>query len=86
MKKKKCPWNNKCRNGGDGCWTSAPEDCVRFLPTEGTNLTSISGIVETPPDVDYDKFSQYFMNWIDMMGWSFCGHFGEEKESQEVSQ
>ena len=73
--KKKCPWSKKCRNGGEGCWAVEPENCVRFLPTEGTNLTDIDGVVETPPDIDEDKFSQYFMNWIDSMGWSFCGSF-----------
>lgn len=78
MRKKKCPWKNKCRNGGDDCWAREPENCVRFLPTEGTNLTSIKGVVETPPDIDDDKFIQYFTNWLDSMGWSFCGSFSKE--------
>ena len=80
MKKKHCPWSKKCRNGGDRCWSAEPETCVRYLPTEGTNLTSIDGIVETPPDIDYDKFSQYFINWLDSMGWSFCGSFKKYEE------
>ena len=80
--KKKCPWSKTCRNGGDGCWSAEPEGCVRFLPLEGTHLTEISGIVETPPDIDYDKFSQYFTNWIDSMGWSFCGSFGVHTEEE----
>lgn len=80
MAKKKCPWRNKCRNGGEGCWNVEPENCVRFLPTEGTNLTSIDGIVETPPNIDCEKFSQYFMNWLDSMGWSFCGSFKKYEE------
>lgn len=80
MKKRYCPWKNKCRNGGDGCWTKEPENCVRYLPLEGTNLTSIDGIVETPPDIDYDKFNQYFTNWIDSMGWRFCGSFMKYEE------
>ncbi len=80
MAKKKCSWNKKCRNGGEGCFTIEPENCVRFMPVEGTTCTEINGIVETPPDIDYDKFSQYFMNWIDSMGWSFCGSFKKIEE------
>lgn len=80
MSKKKCPWAKTCRNGGDGCYAREPENCVRFMPIMGTNLTEINGVVETPPNVDYDKFSQYFTNWIDSMGWSFCGSFGPAKE------
>lgn len=70
MSNEKCPWHNKCRNGGDGCWSLEPENCVRFLPTEGTNKFDIAGVIEVPPEVDEDKFSQYFSNWIDYMGWS----------------
>ena len=73
MKKKKCPWHNKCRNGGEGCYARKPENCVRFMPIDGTNLTEIDGIIETPPEIDDDKFCQYFINWIESMGWSFCG-------------
>lgn len=79
-RKRKCPWKDKCRNGGDGCYSREPESCVRFMPTEGTNCTEIDGIVETPPDIDDDKFAQYFMNWIDSMGWSFCGSFKKFEE------
>ena len=80
MKKRKCPWAKKCRNGNEGCWRNDAENCVRYLPTEGTNLTDISGVVETPPNVDYDKFSQYFTNWLDAMGWCFCGSFKKYEE------
>ena len=80
MFKPKCPWWEKCMNGGDGCFTIEPEKCVRFMPTEGTNCTEIDGIVETPPDVDDDKFTQYFLNWIESMGWSFCGSFKKYEE------
>lgn len=73
MKSKKCSWYNKCRNGADMCYTLNPESCIRFMPLEGTNLNKINGIVETQPEIDYDKFSQYFLNWIEAMGWSFCG-------------
>ena len=83
MKKEKCPWSKKCQNGGDGCWCRELEKCVRFLPVEGTNLTEIKGVVETPPGVDYDQFSQHFSNWIEAMGWSFCGSFGKYEEKDE---
>ena len=84
MKNKKCPWNKKCRNGADGCWTLEPENCVRFLPIEGTNLTKINGVIETPPNIDWDKFSQYFSNWIESMGWSFCGSFCRYEEKEDA--
>ena len=83
MKNKKCPWHKKCRNGNDGCWTLKPEDCVRFLPLEGTNLTEIKGVIETPNNIDYDKFSQYFSNWIESMGWSFCGTLCRYEEKDD---
>lgn len=82
-RKKKCPWWDKCRNGDEGCYAREPEKCVRFMPIEGTNLTEVKVIVETPPDIDCDKFSQYFMNWIESMGWSFCGTMHEYKEEEE---
>lgn len=84
MGNKKCPWHRKCRNGADGCWTLEPEGCVRFLPLEGTNLTEINGVIETPPNIDWDKFSQYFTNWIDSMGWSFCGTFCRHEEKENI--
>ena len=80
MKHKKCPWYKNCRNGDDGCYSTEPEKCIRFLPLEGTNLTKISGIIETPPEIDCDKFTQYFINWVDSMGWSFCGHLSTYTE------
>ena len=86
MKHKKCPYYKKCRNGYEGCWTTSDEPveaCVRFLPLEGTNLTEIKGVVETPPNIDYDKFSQYFTNWVDSMGWSFCGTFYRYEDNDE---
>ena len=82
-RKKKCPWRNECRNGDEGCYARVPETCVRFMPLEGTNLTNINGVVETPPDIDYDKFSQYFTNWIESMGWSFCGSLNRYKEEDD---
>ena len=73
MKTKACPWHEICQNSSDGCYTAEPENCVRFMPLNGTNLTRIVGVVETPSEIDYDKFNQYFVNWISAMGWSFCG-------------
>ena len=86
MKRRKCLWWKKCRNGRDGCYTREPENCVRFMPLEGTNLTEINGIIETPPNIDYDKFDQYFINWIESMGWSFCGslHKYEEEQNEQI--
>lgn len=73
MNENKCLWADKCSNGNDNCYTIEPQNCVRFMPLVGTNLTTINGVVETPPEIDADKFNQYFINWIESMGWSFCG-------------
>lgn len=37
------------------------------------NMTKIAGVVSTPADIDYDKFNQCFIDWIELMGWEFCG-------------
>jgi hypothetical protein len=58
------------------------------MPLHNTNLTKIIGVVETPPEIDYDKFNQYFVNWITSMGWSFCGGCSpceNEKENKDKS-
>ena len=85
MNDMKCSWHDKCNNGGEGCYAREPENCVRFMPLDGTNLTDISGVVETPPCVDHDKFHQYFLNWIESMGWSFCGIIGAYKDEEDES-
>ena len=82
MENKVCPCSNMCRNGDEGCYAREPETCVRFMPLEGTNFTKINGVIETPPDVDYDKFSQYFSNWIESMGWCFCGSFKRYEDEE----
>lgn len=69
-KSKICPWHYKCQNGGDGCWADQPETCIRYLPTEGTNLTKLSITVETPPSVNCDMVFQMFSNWMNSLGWS----------------
>ena len=73
MEKQKCPWNEYCRNSDQGCYAREPENCIRFMPLEGTNLIDLNGTVETPPGIDSSKFDQYFINWIESMGWNFCG-------------
>lgn len=80
MRQKRCPAWKTCRNGAGGCYALDPKDCVRFLPLEGTNLTKIDGIVETPPHIDSDAFAQYFTNWIESMGWSHCSMTQPYKE------
>lgn len=82
MSRKRCPWYKKCRNGDEGCFARNPANCVRFMPLDGTNLTEIDGIIETPPDVDDDKFGQYFINWIESMGWSFCGSLNKYEDEE----
>lgn len=84
MENQKCVWSEKCRNGCDGCWTLEPENCVRYMPLEGTNFTKINGIMETPPDINWDKFTQYFMNWVECMGWTFTGGFEGGGEDFEI--
>lgn len=83
MCREKCSWSNKCRNGNEGCWALEPENCVRFMPLEGTNLTEMDVVVETPPGIDWDKFSQYFTNWIESMGWSYVGSFKPYEEDDD---
>ena len=84
MKNKLCPAHKECRNGYDGCYSADPKTCVRFLPLDGTNLTKITGIIETPPEIDCDKFSQFFTNWVVSMGWSFCGGFSPQEDMENT--
>lgn len=58
-----------CQNGGDGCRVAKGCSCERFLPIEGTNLTEIKGTIETPPDVNCDKFAELFSIWMESKGW-----------------
>lgn len=83
MERAKCPWNEYCQNGDECCYNREPENCIRFMPHEGTNLTDISGTVETPPGIDSEKFGQYFTNWIESMGWSFCGVIAPHDDEEE---
>ncbi len=72
-----------CQNGGNGCRVSARASCTRFLPLEGTNLTSLNGTVETPPDINYDVFSDLFVDWIESKGWKACTIFKPYQEENE---
>lgn len=74
-----------CQNGGDGCRVAPRSKCVRFLPIEGTNLTSFKGTVETPPDVDYDMVSDLFVNWVESNGWRACTIFGPYEDKTDPS-
>ena len=82
MENEKCSWWLQCANGGGDCWILEPEKCVRFMPIRGNNLTKVSGVIETPPEIDNEKFGQYFSNWIESMGWIFAGYFCEYKEEE----
>lgn len=72
-KTKKCYYHKICQNGNGGCYCEKDYKCVRFLPVEGTNITHITGYIETPPNIDYSMFCDIFTNWIDSLGWQYCG-------------
>lgn len=85
-RKQKSRQCQNCQHREEGCWfIDDSEKCVRFLPECRTNLTEIDGIIETPPNVDSDTFLQMFSNWLDSMGWLFCGitaPYDEEKHKE----
>lgn len=72
-RQKRSVFCSNCQNGGEGCWISDKEICVRYLPLKNTNLTKIDGVIETPPNIDNDAACQMFVNWIDSLGWKFTG-------------
>lgn len=84
---KKCIHYEICQNGIDCCTADPLHRCVRFLPITNTNYIKINGVVETPPEVDFDIFSQMFVNWIDSMGWKFAGgvspYYAEDYDEEE---
>ena len=80
MKKKMSKQCSVCQNNQDGCWSNDDSKCIRHLPKENTNLIRIQGIVETPPGIDTDVFSQMFMTWIESLGYIFCGGLSPEKK------
>ena len=83
IKRNKCPWRKKCLHGKEGCVDMRPTECVRFMPLEGNNFVKIGGIVELPPHIDAEKFDQYFLNWIESMGWFFGGMIASCDEDGE---
>ena len=62
-----------CKNKNGYCWSSDDSRCVRYLPETNTNFIKIDGVVETPPEIDVDKFNQMFINWIESLGYLFGG-------------
>ena len=80
-KKKVAEQCKECMNRYSGCWKSENTNkCVRFLPEHKTNLTNIDGVIITPPEVDSDAVSQVFINWIESLGWQYCGSFRPYEE------
>lgn len=71
----KCPHYKICRNGNGGCVnvSTNPQECVRYMPLEGTHLTEVNLTIETPPHIDSDKCSQILLNIIDGLGWLMAG-------------
>ena len=54
-----------------------------------TKEFEIYGCIETPADVDMDRISEEFIQWIESKGWFFGGSFRElkdEPESMEASE
>ena len=54
-----------------------------------TKEFEIYGCIETPADVDMDRISEEFIQWIESKGWFFGGGFRElkdEPESMEASE
>lgn len=79
-KSKKSVFCSNCQNSGNNCWIAEGNICVRYLPERNTNLTDIDGIIETPPGITHEMVDQMFINWIESLGWHFCGSFAPYKE------
>ena len=62
-----------CKNNNGNCWQKQEAKCVRYLPEKNTNFIKIEGVVETPPEVDADRFGQMFINWVESLGYVFGG-------------
>ena len=82
MRGKKSQQCATCKNNKGYCRTSQDEKCIRFLPEANTNYIQIEGVVETPPEIDTDAFSQMFINWIESLGYFFCGGILPYNEAQ----
>lgn len=70
---KRCPHYKECLHYKEGCTDIIDGTCVRFMPKDNLNYVKIGGIVELPPHIDVEMFDQYFLNWIESMGWYFGG-------------
>ena len=62
-----------CQHKKSKCWVIEGEGCIKYLPIENTNFIHIDGVVETPPGINEDIFSQQFINWIESLGYCFGG-------------
>ena len=62
-----------CKHRKDRCWVIEGKGCVKYLPIGNTNFIRIDGIVETPPAVDADVFTQQLINWLESLGYYFSG-------------
>ena len=69
---KKCPHHKICRNGGDGCTyiSKNPNECIRYLPLNNTNIFNFNGAIEVRNEIDIKTFSQEVDNFIQSKGWS----------------
>lgn len=63
----------RCQHKKEKCRMLEGEKCIRYMPCDNTNFIQIGGVVETPPEIDEDIFSQQFINWIESMGYYFGG-------------
>lgn len=62
-----------CQHKGGKCRVVEGGGCIKYLPLKNTNFIRIDGVVEVPPEVDTDIFSQQFINWIESLGYYFGG-------------
>ena len=62
-----------CQHKKNKCRVIDGLGCIKYLPCENTNFIHIDGVVETPPEVDEDIFTQQFINWIESLGYNFGG-------------
>ena len=62
-----------CQHQKNKCRVIDGAGCIKNLPFENTSFIHIDGVVEVPPGVDEDIFSQQFINWIESLGYCFGG-------------
>jgi uncharacterized protein YggL (DUF469 family) len=44
---------------------------------------SVSGAIQTTPDMTLDEFIDEFIDWIESKGWAYGGGFGVTYEEEE---